>query len=345
MSKPVGHEVAQLIEGQGPRRRSMWNDAPVVDGEAQSSLPVDLALLGLLKGWAVDPGCLDGDDAEMAFVADVLHRLPNVSLDDNLPSAQDPADVGALLIALARLDDVDLTLWSRVRTWADSAAQVMCQQPDVRLATLHDQVRVQLLELGYRAGVWKDDRVVELLFSGFGRLGYRVAHESLIRVTEYCESRATDRAAIRWFTLTVALLDSMADDGEYESQDDFSLYGVNVLNAISKCAEMMSGYKEPVPPECLAWVSTHVLDFLRRTERRCHSDLPVDDSWLGAVLYICDTLVLEGRIDDVIAILDRCEEVGDAVRRTSRNTRELDPSRFRDDLPFLRALVVRGNRS
>ena len=264
----------------------------MVEDEDQRAVPIDLAMLQLLKGWAIDARSLEGHDSEIAFVTDVLSRLPNVTLDNDLPSPLDPAAVGATLIALARLDNIDLPLWSKVRTWVSLAAEVMCQHSDDSLLGLHDELRVHLLELGYRAGVWEEDRVVELLFSGFGRLGYTVALWSLIQVTEYCPSRATDRAAIRWFTLTVALLNGMADDGDFDSREGFRLYAAKVLDAISRCADMMSGYRDPVPPECLTWVSSQVLDFLRRTESRCDVGLPVDDSWLGSVLDICDTLLL-----------------------------------------------------
>ena len=88
-----------------------------------------------------------------------------------------------------------------------------------------------------------------------------------------------------------------------------------------------------------------MLDFLRRTDLRCDSGLSVDDSWLGAVLYICDTLVLDGRIDDVMAILDRCAEVGDKARIAGDEIQGQKANPFRDDVPFLKALLARRRLS
>jgi hypothetical protein len=62
----------------------------------------------------------------------------------------------------------------------------------------------------------------------------------------------------------------------------------------------------------------------------------VSSGWGGAPL--------ESRIEDVSTILDRCDEVGSASRRATEKPQELEPNRFRDDIPFLRTLLQRSNR-
>ncbi|GHJ47444.1 hypothetical protein Cs7R123_47860 [Catellatospora sp. TT07R-123] len=241
------------------------------------------------------------------------------------------ADVYAIAAAVARRARED-ALVNNKGTLKQALAELGRTVPEVDSPSLWVVGNALLVE-AFRYQVIRDDFTMwTMIESTFAR---EITGLELIALDELCglaTGRSTPRAYRRWASLHYHILEFMNSVWP-EEQSVFD----DRLRAIGTFADAVLPGHDPAP---IAWITSETMSTLRDLDQFIADGSPAFDTWLGSLLYICDTVVAAGRLDEcreilrlAIDVVGRCGPSGPNALRPGQ------PSRYREDARFLLSIL------